>query len=289
MIIGSVFHQNNSGVKCLDWNKTKTIFLVVFTILNVFLYSLYLDRYKDAQNVQLVGENSIEESLSLDNISYDKLPDYNEESSYASAEVAIFTEKLLEKFEDQEFTIIEESLLNSTLKANFPIRNAKKEYFFKDFLSTHVLKGNEYILWDIDEDKKVAIFFQGIDQYPIYFNQNAMLKIYWDKDGNITNYEQRMFSEFISFNKKKDLLSPIEAINTLYSRDYLKQNSTVKSVSLGYSTDIQLTQTQVFAPTWRVHVELEDGQLEDYFINAREGKTVEFPNAVEEDELDEKE
>lgn len=271
----------------MDWNKTKTIFLVVFTILNVFLYSLYLDRYKDAQNVQLVGENSIEESLSLDNISYDKLPDYNEESSYASAEVAIFTEKLLEKFEDQEFTITEETLLNSTLKAKFPIKNAKKEYFFDNFLSTHVLKGNEYILWDIDEEKNLAVFFQGIDKYPIYFNQNAMLKVYWDKDGNITNYEQRMFSEFISFNKKKDLLSPIEAINTLYSRDYLKQNSTVKNVSLGYSTDIQLTKTQVFAPTWRVHVELEDGEREDYFINAREGKTVEFPSVIEEEDDEE--
>lgn len=271
----------------MDWNKTKTIFLVVFTILNVFLYSLYLDRYKDAQNVQLVGENSIEESLSLDNISYDKLPVYNEESSYASAEVAIFTEKLLEKFEDQEFTITEETLLNSTLKAKFPIKNAKKEYFFDDFLSTHVLKGNEYILWDIDEEKNLAVFFQGIDKYPIYFNQNATLKVYWDKDGNITNYEQRMFSEFISFNKKKDLLSPIEAINTLYSRDYLKQNSTVKNVSLGYSTDIQLTKTQVFAPTWRVHVELEDGEREDYFINAREGKTVEFPSVIEEEDEEE--
>ena len=90
-----------------------------------------------------------------------------------------------------------------------------------------------------------------MDDYPIYFNQNATLTIYWDEDENITGYEQRMFGEFVSYNKKKDLLSPIEAINTLYSRDYLKQDSTVINISLGYSTLIQLTKTQVFAPTWR--------------------------------------
>ena len=58
--------------------------------------------------------------------------------------------------------------------------------------------------------------------------------------------------------RKKIFYSPIEAINTLYSRDYLKKDSTVTNISLGYSTLIQLTKTQVFAPTWRVRVELED-------------------------------
>ena len=288
MIIGSVFHPNNLEVKRLDWNKTKTIFIVVFSILNVFLYSLYLDRYKEAQSVQLVGENSIEESLKLDNISYKELPDYNEESSYASAEVSVFTEESLKSFKDQEFTIVEKTLLTSVVKAKFPIRNTKGDYLFPQFLATHVPKGKEYVLWDVDDENNEAVFFQKVNDYPIYFNQNAMLKIYWDKDENITNYEQRMFGEFISFNKKKDLLSPIEAINTLYSRDHLQRNSTVKSVSLGYSTDIQLTKTQVFAPTWRVRVELEDGSIEDYFINAREGKIVEFPNEPDE-ELEENE
>lgn len=258
----------------------------MFSILNVFLYSLYLDRYREAQSVQLVGETSIEELLKLDNITYEKLPDYNEESSYASAEIAVFTEEYLKKFKDQEFTIVDKTLLTSKVKTEFPIRDAKGDYLFTPFLATHVPKGNEYVLWDVDDENKVALFFQKVDDYPIYFNPNAMLKVYWDDDENITNYEQRMLGEFISFNKKKDLLSPIEAIHTLYSRDYLQRNSTVKSVSLGYSTHIQLTKTQVFAPTWRVRVELEDGTIEDHFINAREGKIVEFQNELDEEEIE---
>ena len=257
---------------------------MVFSILNVFLYSLYLDRNQQVQDVQLDRENSIEESLKLDNISYEQLPNYNEESSYASAEVAAFTEEDLKSFKNQEFTILDKTLLVSKVNAVFPISNSKGEYLFTQFLAANVPKGNEFILWDVDKENNVALFFQKVNDFPIYYNQNAMLEVFWDEDENITGYEQRMFGEFISFNKKKDLLSPIEAINTLYSRDYLQRNSTVKSVSLGYATDIQLTKTQVFAPTWRVHVELEDGTNEDYFINAREGKVVDFQKELE-DEL----
>ena len=41
-----------------------------------------------------------------------------------------------------------------------------------------------------------------------------MLTLHWNEEGEVTNYEQSMFGEFGSFNRKKDLLSPIEAIGT---------------------------------------------------------------------------
>ena len=134
-------------------------------------------------------------------------------------------------------------------------------------------------------------FFKRFDAYPIFFNKNATLLINWDEDENIISYEQSMFGEFINFNKKKDILLPIEAINTLYSKDYLRKGSTVIDISLGYSTLAQITKTQVFAPTWHVRVKLEDGEIEDNFINATDGKIIEFIDEVEDpdiiDEIDE--
>lgn len=268
----------------MDWNKTKTIFIIVFSILNVFLYSLYVDRHTEAENVQLMGETSIEESMKSDNITFGELPVYNEEYSYVSADIATFTEADLEMFENQKFVIMDETHLTSSLTEDYSIRDSKNEYQFKQFLASHVLKGKEYVLWEIDTEKKQAVFFQKVNDQPIFFNQNAMLTVYWDEDENITGYEQLMLGEFVNFNKKKDLLSPKNAINTLYSRDFLKQNSKVQEISLGYSTLLQLTQTQVFAPTWRVRVELADGEIEDYFINASEGKIIEFPNELDEEE-----
>lgn len=267
----------------MDWNKTKTIFIIVFAILNVFLYSLYLSQYKEAQNVRTLSEMSIEDSLKQDNITYDELPDYPKEMSYVSADTAPFLKVELDKHKKQNFSVTEETVLLSTLEEPFNIKNAKGDYQFQTFLTDYVPYGEEYLLWEIVEENQFAIFFQKVDEYPVYFNYNAMLLVYWDEDGNIVNYEQQRFGEFEHFNKKKDILSPHDVINTLYSRDYLKKDSKVTSVSLGYSTLITLTKTQVFAPTWRVRVELKDGEFEDHFVNAIEGKIVAFQNERDDD------
>ena len=73
-------------------------------------------------------------------------------------------------------------------------------------------------LWEVDEEKQKALFFQKVNDNPIYFSRNAMLTLYWNEEGEVTSYEQSMLGEFDSFNRKKDLLSPIEAIGNLYSR-----------------------------------------------------------------------
>lgn len=280
MAIGLGFHQNIWEVKRLDWNKTKTIFIIVFSILNVFLYSLYIDRYTQAQNVQIMGETSIEESLKQDNIKVAELPSYKKESSYVSADIAEFKKEDLQKLKGQKFEIVDDTYIVSEFEKEFSIRNSKGESQLTQFLMTYVPNGKDYILWDIDKEEREALFFQTVNSFPIYFNQNASLIVRWDEDEMITGYEQKMFGEFISYNKKKTLLSPSEAISILYSRDYLRRDSTIKSVSLGYSTLIQLTKTQVFAPTWRVRVELKDEKVEDYFVNAIEGKVIEFQTEI---------
>ncbi|MBO1915580.1 two-component system regulatory protein YycI, partial [Microvirga sp. 3-52] len=67
----------------------------------------------------------------------------------------------------------------------------------------------------------------------------------------------------------------------------MERGSTVIDISLGYSTHIQLTKTQVFAPTWHVRVKLKDDEIVDYFINATDGKVIEFTDELEEPEIDE--
>ena len=52
----------------MDWNKTKTIFIIVFSILNVFLLSLYLGRYNESQQMDKPSDTPISEKLAIDNI-----------------------------------------------------------------------------------------------------------------------------------------------------------------------------------------------------------------------------
>lgn len=249
---------------------------MVFAILNLFLYSLYVSQYKEAQKMQVFGEMSINESLKMDNIKVEELPDYPKELSYVSADTASFSKSELASFKGQKFSIPNGSVLYATMEKPFNIKNSKGDYQFQKLLDEYIPFGEEYHLWQVVEENQFAIFFQEVNEYPIFFNNNGMLIVFWDEKGNIQKYEQQRLTDFEHFNKKKDILSPEDVINILYSRDYLPKDSTVTNMSLGYSSLITLTKTQVFAPTWRLRVELKDGGYEDRFVNAIEGKIVDF-------------
>jgi len=267
----------------VDWNKSKTIFIIVFSIVNVFLFSLY-NKLTDAENVQVMGKTPIEELLKMDNVTYDQLPPYKNDPSYVSAKSMIFIDEQINKLENQKVEISDETFLQSKLDDPVSVMNTKGDFDFTEILAKYVLNGAEYELWDVDEEAQEALLFQKVKDNPIYFSSNAKLVLHWNDKGEVTNYEQSMLHEFGTFNRKKDLLSPIEAIGNLYSNGHLKQDSKVKSMKLGYSTHVQVSETQVFAPTWHVRVELKDGVIEDYFINAIEGMIIELQHEPLEEE-----
>ncbi|PIC83960.1 two-component system regulatory protein YycI [Sporosarcina sp. P1] len=270
----------------MDWNRTKTIFIIVFSILNVFLYGLYLDRQMSVGNMQIIGKTSIEETLALENITYDPIPFTKKDVSYLSAHIATFTNEKLEKLNNQSFVLVEKSRLLSQMKKPVKVTEGEDGYDFDEFLKKYVLNGEDYVLWDVDEEEQNAVFFQRVKNETIFHSPNAMLVMHWDKDGKVTHYEQSMLDEFLSFNHKKDLLSQNDAVSSLVTRGYLKPDSTVMQVKSGYSTLVQLTETQVFAPTWNVQVKLKDGTIEHYFINAIEGKVIEFQSDIVEEPIE---
>ncbi|MGG0668927.1 two-component system regulatory protein YycI [Sporosarcina koreensis] len=272
----------------MDWNKTKTIFIVVFSILNIFLYSLYINQRTEAQNVQVAGKTSIEDLMKQENITYNVPQVVKSDFSYISANMKSFSQEELESLEDQSIDIIDNTTIESEMRTPVSILNTKEEYYFKDFLTKYVLNGAEYEFWQVDEESRKAIFFQKVNGEPIFYSSNATLTIYWDEDYEVTHYEQRMLEEFSSDNHKKEVLTQDEAVGSLATRGFLRPDSKVLKVTPGYSSLVQLTGKQVFAPTWNIRVELKDGTIEDHFINAIEGKVIEFKlDKLEEESLDE--
>ena len=42
--------------------------------------------------------------------------------------------------------------------------NAKGDFDFTEFLSKYVLNGAEYVLWEVDEEERTALFFQKVEE-----------------------------------------------------------------------------------------------------------------------------
>lgn len=228
--------------------------------------------------------------MKQENITYNVPQVIKNDFSYISANMKSFTQEELESLEDQSIVIIDNTQIESVMETAVSIRNAKEDIHFTDFLTKYVWNGAEYELWEIDKEARKAIFFQRVNGEPIFYSQNATLTIYWDENYEVTHYRQRMLEEFTSDNHKKEVLKQDEAVRSLVTRGYLKQDSKVLKVTPGYSSLVQLTGKQVFAPTWNIRVELKDGTIEDHFINAIEGKVIDFKlDKMEEEKLDEAE
>ncbi len=268
----------------MDWSNTKSIFIFVFLVLNIFLYHQYLNSYKEAQNVEETGEKDIEVRLKEDNITYNTLPTTIEKAAYVSGKVKKFNLGELPKNTNQSYKI-EENMLVATLKE--PVKLvAIDEQHLQEFLQLYVYQGDSYTLWINDEEEGSVLFFQRImDNRTLYYN--AFVKVYFNEEGEVYKYEQTMLEKLEQLDQQENLLTPIQTIQALYAKSLLKPDSRVINMKLGYSTLVQLTQTQVFVPTWEVRVRTSDGIFEEYFVNAVDGKIVDLQLEVKDLEEDE--
>lgn len=267
----------------MDWNRTKTIFIWVFLILNIFLYTQYLESYNEGQKIEVLGGTTeIESQLKEDNITYIALPSNNGSAAYYSGQIKNFSPSEVPFFANQKTEIENGNKLLVTMEKPVKLQENAGRNKFTEFLHSHVHQGDLYTLWDVDEENKVATFFQKVNNVTLYYNVGGYVKIYWNDDERVVAYEQTMLEKHEKLEKQKNLLTPIQVLKVLYGKNLLKPDSQILKMNLGYSTSMQLTQTQVFAPTWEVRVRLSDKSEEVHFVNAVEGKILEIQNDLSE-------
>ena len=267
----------------MDWNRTKTIFIWVFLILNIFLYTQYLESYNEGQKIEVLGRKTeIESQLKEDNITYITLPSNNESAAYYSAQIKNFAPSEVPFFANQKTEIENNNKLLVTMEKPVKLQGNAGRDKFTEFLYSHVHQGDAYTLWTVDEENKVATFFQTVNNVTLYYNVGGYVKIYWNDDERVVAYEQTMLEKHEKLEKQKNLLTPIQVLQVLYGKNLLKPDSQILKMNLGYSTSVQLTQTQVFAPTWEVRVRLSDKSEEVHFVNAVGGKIVDIQNDLSE-------
>jgi len=267
----------------MDWNRTKSIFIIVFLILDIFLYSLYFKRYNEAQSVEIPGERTIETRLKDDKITYGALPS-NESATYITGKVHKFTGS---DFPDKnQQANIDGTLAHVVFINPVKLRNINDNTSFTEFLHTNVKAGDSYALWKVDREERVAIFFQKKNNQMFYYNESASLKIRWNMDNEVIMYEQTMIDNIEEIEQQETVIPPLQIIQTLYAKGLLKAESRVTHIKLGYSTFSNLTQTQrqVLIPTWEVQVKLADGESEEYFVDAMEGKIIDIQEDKQEGE-----
>ncbi|MGH2316144.1 two-component system regulatory protein YycI [Planococcus sp. SE5232] len=268
----------------MDWNKTKTIFIIVFSILNVFLYSLYLDRYTESKNTEVLSESSVEEKMKGDEITYSNLPEITESMPYIRGETKLLTAKEAPQ-ENVQVNIQDGKQLQVAYEAPVPLTGGEESAeALTMFVEENVHEGASYELWEIDEEQNKAVFFQSFEGDTLYLSKDGKLTVYWDNAGNIVRYEQTMFTDIIENEEPKELVSAIRAIHTLYQKNMLERELAITKTELGYSVHVQVSENRhMFVPTWHIQAELSDGSRQDFFVNAVKDGVIELNKQQEEE------
>ncbi|CAG9613574.1 Two-component system WalR/WalK regulatory protein YycI [Bacillus rhizoplanae] len=266
----------------MDWNRIKTIFIVAFFILDLFLLFQFIQK-QDSDQLDYMTETNIEEQLKADKITADNLPKEPTKDTYIMAKDKVFSDEDIRSLKNQTASLQDSNTISSKLKEPFGNLKATIGDNYSEFLRSYVIDGQKYSAAGKVEGSRVY-FFQKYKDKPIYYNQHGMIVAELNEKKEIISYTQTMlydFKEMGEQNKELDIISARNALETLYTKNELKQGSHVKGAKLGYATVVapSSSNVQVLVPTWNLYTDKMD-----YFVNAVEGQIIQLGKDNKENE-----
>ena len=249
----------------MDWSRIKTIFIIAFLTLDLFLASQLINKHQTNQ-FEMKTSISLEENLKDDEIQYDVLPKEPQSDQYVSAKTKQFSIDELKEFKDQKLTIENDTTILGTLDKPISLEKLK-ENELDSFVKANMLNGAQYKFWEYDQNKQMITYYQEYDGQVLFLNGSGQIKMYVNDDVEIDHYEQTYLEIGEPLNEPQEVATALKALETLYQKGELKPKSTVKKVELGYYTLVNMEVTQVLTPTWHFEVSDEDG-LHHFLVNA---------------------
>ncbi|WP_339181131.1 two-component system regulatory protein YycI [Oceanobacillus sp. FSL W7-1293] len=264
----------------MQWSHIKTLFILSFLILNVYLLFQFIGKQQDMDIPELeVNDLNLDEELDQENITVSADTDFEvPELSYISSSQKEFTRSEIRELNDIDDDIdavrsLDNKLLTVEFSSPLEIPEDLERGELSDLVSPYVLNASEFSFGTWNHDLNIIVFYQNKEGHPIYLNQHAMLIFYVNDDREITHYTQTMVGD-ASTQGSTSLNTPKIAIGTLLHNRFLNAEEDVTEVTYGYYSRIEDEGegTQVFAPTYKITVAEEDEE-NDYFVNAAESFT----------------
>ncbi|WP_174734674.1 two-component system regulatory protein YycI [Mesobacillus harenae] len=261
----------------MDWSRIKSIFILTFFILNVYLAYQFFN-VRDAAKYEYIKEASFEEKLKNDDIQYKDLPKEQEKTQYISVKPKQFLESELPEREGELQTLRNGGTLLEVIFEN-PIKLPSKfdPTQFSAYIKQNIENGDQYTFWEKNDVNRTITFYQQSEGRTFYQNIYGKLIFTFNEDGGIVSYQQTFLEVNEQLGEKQELLSALRAIETLYNRGLLEPKSEITKIELGYATIVQLSASQqVLAPTWRFVINGE----ENLYVHAFEGQVIQFGEEI---------
>jgi len=270
----------------LDWNRIKTIFIVTFFLLDLFLVFQFIQK-QGSNELELMAETKVDQQLKDDKITIGDLPKEPKKDSFITAKIKEFKEEDIRSLKNQTVILQDVNTIESKLKE--PLLNAKtlSKDKYSEFLKNYVLDGQKYEFGKAEATK--IYFFQKYKDKPIFYNDHGMIVVDVNEKGEFVSYTQTMLTDLKEMGenekaKEQEIITAQTALENLYfnnnnNKNKIKQNTHFKEAQIGYATLVasSASNIQVLAPTWN----LKTNRKVDYFVNAIEGQVIELEKEKE--------
>lgn len=262
----------------MDWNKIKTIFILTFLILDIYLTYEFI-KLIDSQQYELKTETSFEKKLNEYEIDYVDLPKGELKDRYLTAKPKTVSKRELNLLKEtilsgQELNNVEGPTLHAVFKEPIKLKVPFDSKQLDSYISSHILYGDQYHFWEKSDGGNTITYFQEYDGKMFYKNINAELTFYLNRENEIVSYKQTYLEDIQGRTESEKIIQPIKAIETLWNNGLLKPKSKITEIELGYYTLVHLTTSQVLTPVWRFEINNE----ENLFVNAFEGQIIQLNN-----------
>src|SRR5690625_1876887 len=205
----------------MQWSQIKTLLILSFLILNGYLLVQFLEKREQADLGTLDHQqSSIEEQLKSEAIKVNELPEERYEESYISVKPQLFKKKDLEEVNNlvkQDLVTINKSQIMSELEKPIEVKRNKDQKYFETLIEDMVLYAEDYTFWNWDKEKNILIYFQEKEGRTIYYNQNGLLLLFLNEKNEVTFYTQTYLGKTESQEEKRELITPLTAIEILYN------------------------------------------------------------------------
>jgi regulatory protein YycI of two-component signal transduction system YycFG len=259
----------------VDWSKTKTIFIMVFLILDIFLVFQFLNKREDNQ-FDYLTETTLEENLKGDEIELPPLSKDKHKEKILFAKSKEFTKKDTENLKDQDVSIQQKSTLVGKFTNTTMISNDLKPNELDEFLKENIYHGDNYKFWSYDKKSNLVVYYQSFKNKLFYNNTKSKLTLTVNENREIVSYEQTYLEDVKPINKYQEIIPAIKAIESLYNAGDIPPKSSISEAPLlGYynllppsseSASILLT------PAWRVVID----NNKDLYVTAFDGEVIEL-------------
>lgn len=258
----------------MDWSRTKTIFIVTFMLLNIFL-GYQLSEKQNHSNLNDLRPQELESRIEEQNIEI-AIDEPDEEVVGAPitgvqrtfGEVEVFLDQSLE---GQSPELLDSTTIYSELESPYRIGTVNLQTSVGAFMEQYAFRGEEYEVAYYDEEESIIGLYQVFDDKMIdqYVRNNFHVVLNLNENGDIISYTQT-YMTIIEQAEEQELLTPLEVIEILLDDPQvgIGTGTEVTGAELGYYNLMEVEANfQIFAPVWRVEIDEEE-----HYVNAMTGE-----------------